>query len=231
MRKITTAVMALLAFASCEIENTSNPSLTPNDTDDISQICGLWKCGDFYIDINNTELHSYIADDFIDNGEYEYRDNEIICYDKFFNRYTKYVVTDIGEGSLDISVEYTDINKNVKKRQFLFTKQERSADEIVLVGRSLSRYISYIGYETITFYDNGIASMRCDKLDDNISISLHYVYVHPYIFYQSFNPIGVRYPSIGGWNTNVDTGKVNVLQISYDVYGYISGYLDITDTY
>lgn len=222
MRKIVFAMLAL-CITGCTKEYAPNDNAASADT---SHIRGIWECGEYYLAISENELRAYIADDFIDNGEYEYKNNAIICYDRFFDRTTQYTITEIGNNLMSLSIDYVNYTFEEKHKELTFVKRDTNVPRTSLVGHSISRYLGSWGDETITFCNEYYALMKCSAHND-FALDVHYVFRSPYIYYQSFNPAGIRYALVGGWGLEVDTGYVRILELKFED-GHISGYKDIT---
>ena len=143
--------VALFVLASCskdyetleekeeEIENENLPS---------PSIIGTWENGNYFVSFGEDGFYSaYIADKFIDSGDYNQIEDKISCSNNYFNRKTIYTIKDISETEMNVEISYTDLYGKSNRKNLIFTKSNKAivSKDNTLSGKSITTYSFFLG--------------------------------------------------------------------------------------
>nr|DAF41320.1 MAG TPA: Protein involved in gliding motility 9 Secretion System Type.5A [Caudoviricetes sp.] len=131
MKKLLFLLFGLLIISSCGSEEPISTSDKPETDDNInevneikqSDIVGVWEKGNYFISFGNDGFYSaYIADKFIDSGNYTLSKGVVSCNNTYFNRNTTYTIKSLYDAKIEVNVTYTDVDGNNHNRAMTFAK-------------------------------------------------------------------------------------------------------------
>lgn len=204
MKKLAAILFILPLFLSC---SSSDDPVIPDEKP--RSIVGVWENGNNFISFNNDGFYSaYIADNFIDSGDYARVENVVSCHNTYFNRKTTYTIKTISDTKLDVDISYTDLDGNINKKEIEFTKSTVTpASKInTLAGKSYTLQSTYFGNVTRLFstFNSGIKIATNGNAAD-YPIKFFYIYIDDKLYFQSLRDNSIQTPSIGSWNTDYNT--------------------------
>lgn len=194
MKKILFAAIIALAgtaIVSCSSNNDdgdNSPKVSFKIHDD--NIIGVWKTeSDRFVSFSSDKFNSsLLSDKFIDEGNYTVSGDTIAVINQYFNNTTKYVVDEINDKSLVMTVTYDDRWDGQKKVKLQLTKSidVPCSKSNGLVGKSfMAQYNVSHGSQhwnkTFTTYN----SMSCARTDvsSTAPATFYYVYLAPKIYF------------------------------------------------
>lgn len=224
MKKILfLAVMAFLPifiFQSCSNSDKDEP-----ETNNEPNVTGVWENNNYFISLGSDGFYSaYIADEFVDSGNYTQTKDVILCKNTYFNRTTTYTIKRISDTELKVDITYTDLQGNNQNKNMTFFKSTTppASQSNTLGGRSYRWLSSAFGYITMTFnaYNSGIKSATKGSAA-NYPLGFFYTYIGDKLYYQILRNENIQVPSIGSWTTNYN--EVKCWKLSFSPNGSISG--------
>lgn len=222
-------MLAALFFVitSCSKDDELQKEETENNDDlSLPSIIGTWVYGNYFVSFGEDGFYSaYIADEFIDSGDYNQTGNFISCLNNYFNRETIYTIKNISGAKMNVEISYTDLHGEKKHKTLNLTK---SNDAIVsrsntLIGKSITTYSSYFGNVTRTFntFNSGIKSASKGNAK-NYPLNFFYIYIGNRMYHQILNNSSTQVPSIGAWTT--DYNEVICWELSFSPNGSINDF-------
>lgn len=216
--------VCILLFTACSSSDDDN---LPQDVN-TSGITGVWESGSYFISLSDDNFcTAYIADDFIDCGNYVFKDEKIIsCRNTYFARNTTYTITYLSTIKMDVDVVYTDIQGMTQNKSLSLTRTEKrpSKKDNYLIGKSCESVFSQDIPVKVLYSFTTFQTASKTTTQENASkwpLSLFYVYCNKTLYYQQFNQQAGQVTQIGGWNTDAGSGKVTVWTIKENQDGSI----------
>lgn len=217
----------LFIISSCSKDDELQKDEIENN-DDLSSpsIIGTWEDGNYFVSFGEDGFYSaYIADEFIDSGDYDQTENEISCLNNYFNRETIYTIKNISDTEMNVEISYVDLHGERKHKTLNLTK---SNDAIVsrsntLSGKSITTYSAYFGNVTRTFntFNSGIKSATKGSAK-NYPLNFFYIYIGNRMYHQILNNSSMQVPTIGAWTT--DYNEVICWELSFSPNGSINDF-------
>lgn len=212
-------------FSSCS----NNDNDTSEEDDDLPSIVGTWENGNYFVSFNDNGFYSaYIADGFIDSGDYEQSESVISCENPYFNRKTTYAIKNISEAKVETEISYTDLHGEVKSKTMTFTKTDapQASKSNTLSGKVMTWRSSVFGNVTMTFnsYNAGIKSASKGNAA-NYPLSFFYIYIGDKLYFQLLSNNSIQIPSIGGWTTEYN--EVTCRKLFFTPNGSIDYFEDV----
>lgn len=234
MKKIISTLFLLLTLFACGEKNDepkqNNDEPKQNEEIDIT---GVWENGNKFISFSNDFYVAYIADKFIDSGTYSVNKDskQVTCNNTYFNRKTNYTIKEIKDNQLTVDYSSTDIHGKPVGGTLTLTKTDKTPTtyDNPLIGKSHS-YLSSSAFGTITY--NFTSPYRAEQKASKQKYKniLYYIYLDEYFYYQKFyDDDYIQVPTIGGWNTNAETGEITVINVGFNSDGTISYIEGATD--
>lgn len=217
MKKFLTLILLATLFVSCSSSDDDNePNIPPIEKP--QSIVGVWENGNNFISFNSDEFYSaYIADEFIDSGNYTRVENVVSCENTYFSRKTTYTIKSISDTKLSVDISYTDLDGKVNKKTIEFTKSKTTpaSKSNTLVGKSYTSLSQYFGNVTMTFstYNSGMKSASKGSAE-KYPLKFFYIYIGNKLYFQILDDSSIQVPSIGAWTTDYNTVKCWELEIS-----------------
>lgn len=209
-----------LVFFSCSSDDDNN-----NDNNDKPQsVIGVWENGNNLVSFNSDGFYSaYIADEFIDSGDYIYSESVVSCENTYFSRKTIYTIKSISDTKLDVNINYIDLDGKSQNKAIVFTKAMTTpaSKSNTLSGKSYTSQSTYFGNVTMTFsaYNSGIKSATKGNAA-NYPLKFFYIFIGEKLYYQILDDSSIQVPSIGSWTTDYNT--VKCWKLSFNPNGSIS---------
>lgn len=160
MKQLLYILFAVTLFTACSSDDDNGEKPTIEEP---KSIIGVWESDNYFISFDDNGFYSaYIADQFIDSGNYTKSESVVSCKNSYFNRQTVYTIKNISDTKIDLDISYTDIHGDNKKKTMTFTKSEISpaSQSNTLAGKSYRTSSSIFGNVTMEFssYNSGIKS-------------------------------------------------------------------------
>ena len=208
------------------ISSCSKDEIENNDDLSSPSIIGTWEDGNYFVSFGEDGFYSaYIADEFIDSGDYDQTENEISCLNNYFNRETIYTIKNISDTEMNVEISYVDLHGERKHKTLNLTK---SNDAIVsrsntLSGKSITTYSAYFGNVTRTFntFNSGIKSATKGSAN-NYPLNFFYIYIGNRMYHQILNNSSIQVPTIGAWTTGYN--EVICWELSFSPNGSINDF-------
>lgn len=225
MNKILFFFISILTICATSCGSSSDE---PNSQTDIkSKILGTWESGKYILSFNDDGFYSaYIADDFIDSGNYSVIDSKINCNNTYFNRETIYDIKSVSDSKLNVSIAYRDNYGNSQTQSLSFTKSELkpAIKDNPYISKSVSWLDVNFGYVTHTFNTYNILTRTAQKTSAaKYPLTLFYIIVDSKFYYQVLDVHIGQMPTIGGWPYE-DWNNVipNTIKLNYDgsIWGF-----------
>lgn len=209
MKKLFLYILILLSIIilqSCARTEDGEPGSTSDDTK--SLIIGVWESENYVVSFGNDGFYSaYIADEFIDSGDYAQSKNIVSCQNSYFNRTTIYTVEEVSDDLLKVNIDYKDLYGNKKTKSISFTKVKKtpSTKNNTLSGKSYTFNAPYFGNITMSFntYNSGIKSATKGSAKQ-YPLNFFYIYIGEKVYYQILENATIQVPSIGAWTNYND---------------------------
>lgn len=226
---ILPVLVALFVFTSCSKDDDTQKEETENENLPSPSIVGTWKNGNYFVSFGEDGFCSaYIADEFIDSGDYKQSEDEVSCSNNYFNRKTVYTIKSISETEMKAEISYTDLYGKANNKTMTFTK---SNDAIVsrsntLSGKSITTLSSYFGNVTRTFtsFNAGVKSATKGSAT-KYPLNFFYIYIGNTMYHQILHNSSTQVPTIGGWTT--DYNEVKCWKLSFSPNGIISDFENV----
>ena len=218
------AVLPMFLFTTC-----SKDDETENENLPLSSIIGTWKNGNYFVSFGEDGFYSaYIADKFIDSGDYKQVEYEVSCLNNYFNRETIYIIKNISETEMKVEISYVDVYGKTNSKNMTLTKSD---DAIVsksnrLIGKSMKTPSPYFGNVTRTFnsFNAGVKSATKGSAA-KYPLNFFYIYIGNKIYHQILDDNSIQIPSIGAWSTNYN--EVVCFKLSFSPNGSISDFENV----
>lgn len=224
MKRYFLSLAVIFALLSCSSSDDDN---LPQDIN-ASGITGVWESGNYFISFNNDGFCSaYIADNFIDCGDYIYKDGMTVsCSNTYFSRNTTYAITYLSTVRMDVDVTYTDLKGKTQNINLSLARTEKrpARKENYLIGKSCESVFSQDIPAKVLYSFTTFQTASKTTTQENAAkwpLSLFYVYCNKTLYYQQFNQQAGQVTQIGGWNTDAGSGKVTVWTIKENQDGSI----------
>lgn len=181
-------ILTAIFIASCSNNDEPDaPDKTPDASEEINLV-GVWTSDDYIMSFDNTGFYSaYIADKFIDSGNFVLNGNTATCSNSYFNRVTVYEITNYSSKSLTATIKYVDFQGNEKSKTLIFTKSGLvpATKENPAIGKSWSSYSQYFGYVTYQFstYNKGVKTAQKGTAK-KYPIDFYYIIIDNRCYYQ-----------------------------------------------
>ena len=205
MRRTTlflTLAMSLTCMVSCK---DSNNEPTEQQVDNKSKIIGTWESGEYILSFNKEGFYSaYIADEFLDSGDFMIDNNSIVCKNTYFNRETIYNIESVTNESLAVSISYKDNYGNPFNKKLSFNKSdlEPAVKDNPYISKSISWLTDVFGYVTHTFTTYNLITKTATKGSAaRHPLTLYYIIIGNKFYYQHLDVHIGQMPTIGGWPT------------------------------
>lgn len=213
--------LAIFFFQSCS--ESDKDELDINDKPDIT---GVWENNNYFISFGSGGFYSaYIADEFIDSGNYTQSKDVILCKNTYFNRNTIYTIKGISDTELKAEITYTDLYGNNNKKNMTFTKATTmpASQSNTLGGKSYKLNSSTFGKITMLFstYNSGIKSASKGSAT-KYPLNFFYIYIGEKLYYQVLQSNSSQVPTIGSWTTNYN--DIICWKLHFSSNGSISGH-------
>ena len=224
------AMLPIFFFKSCSNENEiPKDGETENENPPLSSIVGTWESGNYFVSFGEDKFYSaYIADEFIDSGDYKQTENEVSCSNNYFNRKTVYTIKNISKTEMKVQVSYTDLYGKTNSKDMSFTKSNGSivSKSNTLAGKSITSYSSYFGNVTRTFnsFNAGVKSATKGSAA-KYPLNFFYIYIGNKMYHQVLRNNSIQVPSIGGWSTNYN--EVICWELHFSANGSIDSFDNI----
>lgn len=144
-------------------------------------IVGVWENENYFVSFGSDGFYTaYIADRFIDSGNYIESKDVVSCENAYFNRKTIYTIKSISDTKLNVDISYTDIYGDKQNKIVTFTKSVTTpaSQSKTLAGKSYRSSSSIFGNVTMTFSSynsNKIGNQRkCRKVSFVIFLCLYW---------------------------------------------------------
>mgnify|MGYP001075797984 CR=1 FL=1 len=143
MKKLFLYILILLSIIilqSCARMEDGEPGLTSDDTK--SLIIGVWESENYVVSFGNDGFYSaYIADEFIDSGDYTQSKNIVSCQNSYFNRTTIYTIEEVSDDLLKVNIDYKDLygNKKTKSEVIHMENESLFSNILSLLRRDLKK--------------------------------------------------------------------------------------------
>lgn len=212
--------LSIFFLQACSDSDKDEPE--PNDTPSIT---GVWENGNYFVSFNNDGFYAaYVADKFIDNGNYTQSKDVVSCQNTYFNRNTTYTIKSISDTELKVDIAYTDLDGNNQNKNMTFTKSTTlpATQRNILEGKLYTWYSSLFETVRITFstYNSGIKSAT-KKNVANYPLRFFYVYIGERLYYQILSDDSIQIPTIHSW-TSYET--VECWKLSFSPNGSINNH-------
>lgn len=222
-------ILPMIAFTACSNDGSPIHKEEQQDTDELKSIVGTWENGKYFVSFGEDGFYSaYIANEFIDSGDYKQLGNKISCLNNYFNRETIYTIKDISDLKMEAEILYTDLHGETNSTTIIFTKSDKDivSKSNTLSGKSITTYSSYFGTVTKTFtsFNAGVKTATKGSAA-KYPINYFYIYIGNVLYHQELYNNSIQIPSIGGWST--DYNKVKCWELSFAHNGTIKGFDDI----
>lgn len=217
MLLMLSVVFSMIAITACS--NGDSPiNEDEQGTEQLQSIVGTWENGNYFVSFGDDGFYSaYIADEFIDSGDYKQTDDEVTCSNIYFNRKTIYTINDLSEVEMDVEVKYIDLYGKQQSKKMTFTKSDNevASKSNTLAGKSMTTQSSYFGTITRSFtsYNSGVKSASKGSAA-NYPLSFFYIYIGNTLYHQILDNNSIQVPTIGGWNTDYNEVKCWKLTIA-----------------
>lgn len=207
------AISQILLFGSCGKESDDKNEIIEDvlEEDKELPIIGTWANGNYFVSFSNEGYYSaYIADTFIDSGTYERIDDEINCFNNYFQRHTEYTIKDLSDSEMTLIIKYIDVwgNENKNEMTLIKTDGDIISKNNTLTGKSISWLSNYFGTITMTFSSSNSGIKAASKGSAaKYPLNFFYIYVGDKLYYQLLSNNSIQVPSIGGWTTDYNNVK------------------------
>lgn len=213
--------LSIFVLGSCSDSNKDEPEV--NETPSIT---GVWENGNYFVSFSSDGFYAaYIADRFIDSGNYTQSKYAVSCQNTYFNRNTTYTIKSISDTELKVDVTYTDLYGGIQNKNLTFTKStELPASQInTLSGKSYKWNSSVFGTVTMAYntYNSGIKSATKGSAA-KYPLKFFYIYIGEKLYYQILDDDSIQTPTIGSWSTDYYT--VKCWKLSFSANGSINGH-------
>ena len=231
MKQIFLSLITIFALLACSSDN-NNANEEPIQQIVLQPPFGTWENGNYFITWDNGFYAAYLGDGMLECGSFEYNDaNSCFSCGYSYNNYhsySTYQVNSYNEKTLTITAEYTDVFRTSRNKTLTLTKSTQDAIKFSpLYGKSYT-YNDNGQTITIDFETFNTASKSTTSEDARrYPITLLYLFRNGRIYFQQFKTNQVQ-PTIGGWNSEADTGNVIVWEMTFDSNGNVSNHKDIT---
>ena len=208
--------------------------LEKNDSDKkkitLAAIEGVWCSGDYFISFGSDKfLTSFVDKGFIDSGVFTISSTdinaEVSCVNSYFNHTTKYTIESIKDDKMVVSVLYINYQgfKKTTTLTLLKTTEQPVVKDNPLIGKSSTSRSQRFGTVTTAFttYCSGQETASSGSAKP-YPLDLFYIYRNNTIYRMTFTNKNHQIPSIGGWTTNANNGKIMRDQIYFAPNGSIS---------
>lgn len=188
-------------------------------------IVGVWENENYFISFSSDGFYTaYIADRFIDSGNYTESKGVVSCENTYFNRKTIYTIKSISDTKINVDISYKDIYGDNQNKTLEFTKSAISpaSQSNTLAGKAYRSSSSLFGNVTMTFssYNSGIKSATKGNAA-NYPLSFFYIYIGGKLYHQILDDKSIQVPSIGSWSTDYYT--IKCWKLSFGSSGSIDG--------
>lgn len=220
-------VVSFISLSSCGDGDNDEPTPSQEDKITIDKIVGVWENGDYFISFSSDKFcTSFVNSGFLDSGNFQLSDGIVECVNSYFNHSTTYTINNVNDNTISIIVAYTDYYGREKTKNLSLTKtSEIPIDkDNPLVGKSYSGHSSYFG--TITTEFTTYCSGKHTASEGNAKkypLNIFYIYRDGKFYMQYFTNKSQQTPTIGGWSSNANTGKIYVNEVDFSSNGSISG--------
>jgi len=228
MKKVLLTTMIALvgtSFVSCSSDGSDDNPTTPKYKIHDGNIVGVWKSGsDCFISFSSDNYNSALLNNkFIDEGSYTIKDDTITVSNQYFGKKTRYVINDLTDNSITVSVTYSDRwdGEKTTKMQFLKADDTPCSKINELVGKSyMAQYSVSHGSQhwNKTFSSNNIINCVNTDAASLAPFTFYYVYLPPkkiYFYtirYNDFYYDTVRYD-------NIELDENNQIKYMSSLYG------------
>lgn len=198
----------------CSSEDSDTQGKTPIYKIHDNNIVGVWKNGsDCFISFSSDKFNSaLLSNKFIDEGDYSINGDTILVNNKYFNQITKYVVNNINDNYLSVTVTYEDRWEGKKSvcAQFEKTSDTPCSKSHNLIGKTfLAQYATNYGSQNWNkeFFSYNTASCTRTDVAKSTPSTFYYVYLPPKIYfyviqYGMFYYDTIRYDNVTLDNNN-----------------------------
>lgn len=222
MKQLLYILFAVTLFTACSSDDDNGEKPTIEEP---KSIIGVWESDNYFISFDDNGFYSaYIADQFIDSGNYTKSESVVSCKNSYFNRQTVYAIKNISDTKIDLDISYTDIHGENKKKTMTFTKSGISpaSQSNTLAGKSYRTSSSIFGNVTMVFssYNSGIKSATKGGAE-KYPLSFFYIYVGGKLYHQLLIDKSIQVPTIGSWSSDYYT--IKCWKLSFDPNGSIDG--------
>lgn len=193
--------------------------------DQPKSIIGVWENDNYFISFGSDGFYcAYIADRFIDSGNYNESKSVVSCENTYFSRKTVYTIKSISDTKLNVDISYTDVYGDKQNKTLTFTKSSTppASQSNTLAGKSYRSSSSIFGNVTMAFssYNSGIKSATKGNAA-NYPLSFFYIYIGGKLYHQILDDKSIQVPSIGSWSTDYYT--IKCWKLSFSPNGSIEG--------
>lgn len=216
--------LVALFFTSCSNDN--NPTEDNDKSIKKDVLIGTWESGNHFVSFNQDGYYSaYIADEFIDSGDFTLNQNVVSCKNNYFNRNSTYAIKKVSETELDVDILYKDLYGDTQEKSMTFTKTSTppSSKDNTLDGKSIQWYALNFGNITMKFNSNnaGIKSAASGSAA-KYPLDFFYIYIGNKMYHQILRNTSIQVPSIGGWPTSYN--KVICWELHFSENGSIDSF-------
>lgn len=205
MKRILLMLSMLVALFGVSCSSDNNP--TENDDGSIKKelLIGTWENGNYFVSFGQDDYYSaYIADEFIDSGNYTQSQNVVLCQNNYFNRNSTYTIKKVSNIELDVDILYKDLYGDTQKKSITFTKTSTFpvSKSNTLDGKSIQWYSPYFGYITMKFnsINAGVKSASSGSAV-KYPLDFFYIYIGDKMYHQVLRNTSIQVPTIGGWSS------------------------------
>lgn len=195
------------------------------DIDDPKSIVGVWENDNYFVSFNSDGFYSaYIADEFIDSGNYTRSESKVSCENTYFRRKTIYTIKSISDTKLNVDITYTDVYGENQNKTIVFTKSSAipSSKNNTLAGKSYAYNSSGLKVVTMSFttFNFGIKTATSANAS-KYPLKFFYINIGDKLYHQTLEDHSIQVPTIGGWTTGYNT--VRCWKLSFNANGSIDG--------
>lgn len=192
---------ALFVFSGCSSDKNQEEIDDGNIKKEL--LIGTWESGNYFVSFNKDDYYSaYIADEFIDSGDYTQDKNVVSCRNSYFNRTSTYTIKKASDKELDVDIQYKDLYGNTQNKSITFTKTSTipASKSNTLDGKSIQWHSIYSGYITMKFnsINAGVKSASSGSAA-KYPLDFFYIYIGNKMYHQILRNTSIQVPTIGGW--------------------------------
>lgn len=222
-------MLPMFVFTACSSDDDIQKEETGNEGLQSSSIIGTWKNGNYFVSFGEDGFYSaYIADAFIDSGDYKRVEDKVSCSNNYFNRKTIYTIKDISETEIKVEISYTDLYGKANSKAMTFTKSDGAivSKSNTISGKSITTNSSYFGNITrkFTSFNAGVKSATKGSAA-KYPLNFFYIYIGNIMYHQILGSSSTQVPTIGDWTT--DFYEVKCWKLSFSPNGSISDFENV----